>query len=82
MGLAVCVFCSSSDGIPQRYIERLPEQLPCEADHADITIEPLRLPQQPTVYNQDDLFVRQFTKDSSRRLIRRLRTAVPREAVW
>jgi hypothetical protein len=31
----------------------------------------LRAAQQPTVYTQDDLHVRQFTKDTSRRLIRK-----------
>ena len=39
-------------------------------------VEPLRAPQQPTRYTQDDLHVREFTKDTSRRLIRK--GAVPR----
>jgi hypothetical protein len=56
---------------PQRYIERVPEQLPCESDTQGVAIEPLRVAQQPTVYTQDDLHVRQFTKDTSRRLIRK-----------
>ena len=56
---------------PQRYIERLPEQLPCESDAAGIKVESLRAPQQPTLYTQDDLHVREFKKDTSRRLIRK-----------
>jgi hypothetical protein len=56
---------------PQRYIERVPEQLPCESDSQGVAIEPLRAAQQPTVYTQDDLHVRQFTKETSRRVIRK-----------
>ena len=56
---------------PQRYIERLAEQLPCDADAAGVKVEPLRAPQQPTRYTQDDLHVREFRKDTSRRLIRK-----------
>ncbi len=56
---------------PQRYIERLAEQPPCEADADGVVVEPLRAQQQPTRYTQDDLHVRQFTKDTSRRLIRK-----------
>ncbi len=47
---------------PQRYIERLAEQLPCESDAEGVKVEPLRVPQQPTRYTQDDLHVRQFMK--------------------
>ncbi len=56
---------------PQRYIERLAVQLPSEADAAGVAVEPLRVPRQPTRYTQDDLHVRQFMKDTSRRLIRK-----------
>jgi hypothetical protein len=56
---------------PQRYIERLAEQLPCESDVTGIKVEPLRAPQQPTIYSQDDLHVREFKKDTSRRLLRK-----------
>ncbi|HKB10330.1 MAG TPA: hypothetical protein VKD69_06745 [Vicinamibacterales bacterium] len=56
---------------PQRYIERLSEQLPCEADNDDVRVEPLRVPHQPRRYTQDDLHIRQFMKDTSRRLIRK-----------
>ena len=56
---------------PQRYIERLAEQMPCEADGEDVRVEPLRGVHQPTRYTQDDLHIRQFAKDTSRRLIRK-----------
>ncbi len=56
---------------PQRYIERLAEQPPCDADADGVQVEPLRIPQQPTAYSQDDLHVRQFAKDTSRRVIRK-----------
>jgi len=56
---------------PQRYIERLAEQLPCESDQEGVRVEPLRVPQQPRHYTEDDLHVRQFMKETSRRLIRK-----------
>jgi hypothetical protein len=56
---------------PQRYIERLAEQPPCESDADGVKVEPLRVPHQPTRYTEDDLHVRQFMKDTSRRLIRK-----------
>jgi hypothetical protein len=56
---------------PQRYIERAAEQPPCESDSAGVKVEPLRAPQQPRRYTQDDLHMREFKKDTSRRLIRK-----------
>ena len=56
---------------PQRYIERLAQQLPCEADAEGVQIEPLRVSTPQTQYSQDDLHVRQFMTDTSRRLIRK-----------
>jgi hypothetical protein len=56
---------------PQRYIERLADQPPCESDAAGVKVEPLRAQQQPTRYTEDDLHVREFKKDTSRRLIRK-----------
>jgi hypothetical protein len=61
----------SFPSFPQRYIERLPEQPPCDADTPAVKIEPLRVPKMMMRYTQDDLDVRQFTKNSSRRLIRK-----------
>ena len=56
---------------PQRYIERLANQPPYEADMGGVTIDPLHVPQQPTRYTQDDLHIRQFLKSTSRRLVRK-----------
>jgi len=56
---------------PQRYIERLAQQFPSEADGDGIKVEPLNPPQQPTRYTEDDLHVRQFTQRTSVRLIRK-----------
>jgi hypothetical protein len=56
---------------PQRYIERLADQPPCEADWDGIAVEPLQVPQQPRRYSQDDLHIRQFTTTTSNRLIRK-----------
>jgi hypothetical protein len=56
---------------PQRYIERLSEQPPCDADTQDVRIEPLKVPQAVVSYSQDDLHIRQFSKTTSRRLIRK-----------
>jgi hypothetical protein len=56
---------------PQRYIERLAQQPPCESDADGVSVEPLRVAHQPTGYTQDDLHVRHFMKDASRRLMRK-----------
>jgi hypothetical protein len=56
---------------PQRYIERLTDQLPCEQDAEGVKIEPLRVPGQPVRYTEDDLHIRQFMAESSKRLIRK-----------
>ena len=56
---------------PQRYIERVASQMPAEPDSADVKIEPLRPPQHPTHYTEDDLHMRQFSKSVSRRLVRK-----------
>ena len=61
----------SFPSFPQRYIERLPEQPPCDADTPEVRVEPLRVAKAMTRFTQDDLDVRQFTKNSSRRLIRK-----------
>ena len=56
---------------PQRFIEPLALQPACDADLAGVEVEPLRAGQQPTRYTEDDLHVRQFMKDTSRRLVRK-----------
>lgn len=49
---------------PQRYMEMvdLPASDPC------VKVEPLKLPSQPVIYTENDLHIRQFTGDRSRRL--------------
>ena len=56
---------------PQRYIERLAVQPPCDADAANVRIEPIRVGQQPARYTENDLHVRQFTRRMSRRMLRK-----------
>ena len=56
---------------PQRYIERLRIQPPCEADAEGVLVEPVHVGQQPTRYTEDDLHTRQFLKDASRRMVRK-----------
>jgi len=56
---------------PQRYIEGLGVQPPCEADMEGVQVERLRVPQQPTRYTEDDLHIREFLKNTSRRLVRK-----------
>lgn len=52
---------------PQRYIETvdLPSGDPC------VKVEPLKAPHQPPIYTENDLYIRQFTGDRSRRLGRK-----------
>jgi hypothetical protein len=50
---------------PQRYLDRLPVQLPCDADSAGVVVEPLRAPQQPSRYTDEHLVVRPFRSSTS-----------------
>lgn len=52
---------------PQRYMERLPVQVACEADTEGVTVEPLRVPQPLTRYTDDHIHIRQFTVEPLRR---------------
>ena len=56
---------------PQRYIERLVPQPPCEVDMEGVNVDPLRPPQTLTHYTDDDLHIRAFSKSTSRRLVRK-----------
>ena len=56
---------------PQRYIEELATQPPCEADMEGVSVEPLRAAQPPIRYTEDDLHIREFLKNASRRLVRK-----------
>jgi hypothetical protein len=58
---------------PQRYIERLPEQLPCDADAEGVEVAPLNAVAQPMRFGDDDLRIRQFLRDTSRRPARKAR---------
>ena len=55
---------------PQRYVERLSEQPPCEADAEGVIVEPLETPQLPTIFTERDLHTRHFLQKTSRRLKR------------
>ena len=49
---------------PQRYIEPVAVQTPCEADNEGVSVEPLRTVRMPTRYTEQDLDIRQFTKQT------------------
>jgi hypothetical protein len=56
---------------PQRYIERLSCQPACEPDLAGVDVEPLRPVQHPVRFTENDLYLRQFMRDTSRRVLRK-----------
>jgi hypothetical protein len=56
---------------PQRYIERLDEQPPCDADGEGIVVERLHESAHTVRYTEDDLHIRQFARRSTTRLIRK-----------
>jgi len=56
---------------PQRYIERLVVQPPCDTDADGVSVESLRVPQQPTSYTEKDLHIRQFKRAPARRRVRK-----------
>jgi hypothetical protein len=51
---------------PQRYMQRI--EMPVDPA---VKVEPVKPPSQPTLYTEDDLQMRQFTEQTSRRLIRK-----------
>jgi hypothetical protein len=53
---------------PQRFIEPLAPQPPCDPDLVGVEVAPLRAVRQPRTYTERDLFIRHFLKDTSRRL--------------
>jgi hypothetical protein len=61
----------SFPSFPQRYVERLAEQPPCDADGDGVCVEPLRAAAHQTGYSEDDLHIRHFMRDTSRRMIRK-----------
>jgi hypothetical protein len=56
---------------PQRFVERLAVQPPCEADAHGAEVEPWHPSAQRALYTADDLHIRQFSRAASRRMIRR-----------
>jgi hypothetical protein len=56
---------------PQRFIERLDTQPSCDPELGNVEVEPVRAWQQPTRFTEDDLHVRHFLRDASRRLVRK-----------
>jgi len=66
-GGVVATTFSNFPSFPQRYMQPvdLPESEPC------VKIEPLKTPSQPVIYTENDLYIRQFTGDRSRRLGRK-----------
>jgi len=56
---------------PQRFVERLAVQLPCEADADGAEVEPWQPSGQRALYTADDLHIRQFTRAASRRMMLR-----------
>jgi hypothetical protein len=56
---------------PQRFIERLAVQPACDADMVGVDIEPLHAARAAARFTEDDLHIRQFTRETSRRLVRK-----------
>jgi hypothetical protein len=56
---------------PQRYIERIADQPPSDEETAGVEVEPLRPAQTLQQYSDDDIHMRQFMRDTSRRLVRK-----------
>ncbi|MGE5245984.1 MAG: hypothetical protein ACM3SQ_17310 [Betaproteobacteria bacterium] len=61
----------SFPSFPQRYVEPLADQLPSELDGDDVDVEQVRVTPHATRYTEDDLHIRHFMRDTSRRLIRK-----------
>jgi hypothetical protein len=54
---------------PQRFIERLATQPPCEGELASVDVQPWRQSARRTVFTEADLHARQFFRDTSRRYL-------------
>lgn len=61
---------STFPSYPQRYIEALALQPACDAELAQVDVEPLRAGPPPQRYTEDDLHIRHFRR-ASRRLVRK-----------
>ena len=56
---------------PHRFLEALSVQPACDADIPGIEVQPIRKRQQPLQYTENDLHIRQFMTETSRRLVRK-----------
>jgi hypothetical protein len=56
---------------PQRYVERISPQPAIEVELANVEVEPVRQSRQPERYTEDDLHIRQFSRTTSQRLVRK-----------
>jgi hypothetical protein len=56
---------------PHRFLEALPVQTACEVDTPGVEVQAIRKGQQPMNYTEEDLHIRQFMKETSRRLVRK-----------
>jgi hypothetical protein len=56
---------------PQRYVERISPQPAIEVELASVEVEPVRRSRQPERYTEDDLHIRQFSRTTSQRLVRK-----------
>ena len=56
---------------PQRYVERISPQPAIEVELANVEVEPVRRSRQPERYTEDDLHIRQFSRTTSQRLVRK-----------
>ncbi len=54
---------------PQRYLEALAVQPPIDAELASVVVEPIRRGVKQERFTEDDLHVRQFSRESSKRLV-------------
>jgi hypothetical protein len=56
---------------PRRFVEALTTQPSIDGEFAGIEVQPLRPDQQQRRYTEDDLHIRHFTRETSRRLVRK-----------
>jgi hypothetical protein len=56
---------------PQRYIETLEKQPPFDLDLRSVEVQAIKAAQQPQRYSEDDLHVRHFTRETSKRIVRK-----------
>jgi hypothetical protein len=65
-GGVMAISFKQSHSFPQRYIERLTDQLPCDVDTDGMVVERLRRSQVLTRFTEEHLRLRPFTRERSR----------------